>query len=348
MHHHPRSIRLGVASAVVALAVLGLSGCADKDPTTVTLVTHGSFSIPDDVVASFEKDTGLTLEFVTAGESGSLVNELILTQDRPLGDVVYGIDLASASRGGEAGLFADYASAQPAADDADAYALPGAEGLTAVDVSDVCVNVDHQWFADRNIPEPATLTDLSDPDYRGLLSVTNPATSATGLSFLLATVAAFGDDWGDYWADLRANEVRVVSSWSDAYYTDFSGPSSGGAYPLVLSYASSPPYEVGDDGVAPTGALLDTCFRHVEYAGVLEGADNSEGAEKVIDWLLSDDFQAALPESMYVYPVSTQVTVPDDWAQYAPLSDHPWILNPDTIADNVEEWMRQWTDIVLG
>jgi thiamine transport system substrate-binding protein len=347
MHHHPRSIRLGI-SAAVALTALGLSGCADDDPTTVTLVTHGSFAIPDDVVASFEEDTGLTLELVTAGESGSIVNELILTQDRPLGDVVYGIEIASAAQGSEAGLFAEYASTQPAADDAAAYALPGTEGLTAIDVSDVCINVDHRWFADQGIPEPEILTDLADPEYRGLLSVSNPATSATGTSFLLATVAAFGDDWGDYWADLRDNDVRVVSSWSDAYYTDFSGPSSGGAYPLVLSYASSPPYEVGDDGEAPTGALLDTCFRHVEYAGVLDGAANPTGAEKVVDWLLSDDFQAALPESMYVYPVSSRVALPEDWAQYAPLSDHPWILDPDVIADNVEEWVREWTDLVLG
>jgi len=337
------------ALASVLLAVLALAGCASEpDPTTVTVVTHGSFAIPDDVVASFERDTGLTIDFVAAGESGSLVNELILTQDRPLGDAVYGIDLASASQAVNAGLFTVYVSDQSAAKDAAEYAIPDSGSLTAIDYSDVCINVDHRWFDDRGIPEPVTLDDLASPTYRGLLSVTNPATSATGLSFLLATVSAYGDNWDDYWASLRANDVRVVASWSDAYYTDFSGPSSGGSYPLVLSYASSPPFEVGDDGVAPTGALLGTCFRSVEYAGVLKGATNPEGAGKVIDWMLSDEFQAALPDSMYVYPVSTRVEVPEAWVRYAPLSDQPWTLDPTTIAHDRDDLLREWAEIVIG
>lgn len=345
--HHPRSIPALAVPVLTLVAALALGGCSGVDnPTTVTVVVNDNFAPPDEIVESFERETGLTLEFVVAGESGSLVNELVLTRDHPLGDVAYGIDIASAGRGVEAGLFVDYTSDQPAAVDASSYALPGSEGLTAVDFSEVCINVDHQWFDDHDLAEPLTLSDLADPAYRGLLSVTNPATSDTGVSFLLATVAAFGDDWDDYWASLRANDLRVVSSWSDVYYTDFT--ISGGSYPLVLSYASSPPYEVGDDGVARTGALLDTCFRYVDYAGVLEGAENPEAGKKVIDWMLSDDFQASLPEHMYVFPVSSQVTIPEDWAQYAPLPDHPWTLDPDEINRGFETWLREWQEIVLG
>lgn len=346
--HHPRSIPAFAASACALLTALSLSGCADDDPTTVTVVTHEAFSVPDEVIESFEQETGLTLEFVAAGESGYLVNELILTRDHPLGDAVYGIDIVSAGTGVREGLFQDYRSSQPAAEDASAYAFAGSDGLTAIDVSDVCVNVDHRWFDDNQLPEPRSLADLADPAYAGLLSVPNPTLSSTGLSFFLATVSAFGDGWGDYWADLRANDAKISSGWSESYYTDFSGPTSEGSFPLVVSYASSPPYEVGDDGVAPTGALLDTCFRYVEYAGVLEGASNPDGAAQVIDWMLSDEFQASLPENMYVYPVSSQVTIPEDWTRYAPLPDEPWTLDPDEIAQELESWLREWEEIVLG
>ncbi len=148
--------------------------------------------------------------------------------------------------------------------------------------------------------------DLLKPEYKGLLSVTNPATSCPGLAFLLATIAAKGDGWQDYWTELAANDLRVTASWSDTYYTDFSAPNYGGDYPLVLSYASSPPFEV-IDGKPTTAALLDTCFRQVEYVGVLTGAKHPAAAQKVVDWMLSDDFQSALPENMYVYPVSSSV-----------------------------------------
>ena len=80
----------------------------------------------------------------------------------------------------------------------------------------------------------------------------------------------------------------MTSGWKDAYSVDFSGSSGKGARPLVVSYASSPPFEVTDGmTTAPTGALLDTCFRQVEYAGVLAGAKNPAAAQQVVDWLLS-------------------------------------------------------------
>lgn len=347
------------AAAALAAMSLALAGCSTGSPTDpaspsatlnteVTVVTHDSFAVPDDVLADFEATSGLTVTFVAPGDAGSLVNQLILTKDAPLGDVVYGVDNTFASRAGSEGVFAPYESQVPAAADALAYQAAGLEGLlTAIDFSDVCINIDHAWFADAGIAEPVTLDDLSDPAYSGLLSVPNPATSSPGLAFLMATIAAQGDDWPAYWEQLRENDVRVVAGWSDAYYSDFSGPSSGGDYPLVVSYASSPPFEVGDDGISTTSALLDTCFRQVEYAGVLEGAQNPEAAAQVIDWMLSDDFQASLPESMYVYPVSTLVSVPDYWAEHGPLSANPWSLAPSEIDANRDDWINQWTAVVI-
>ena len=341
-----------IATAVIATAsIAALAGCStgpaeSAAPTTVTVVTHDSFYLPDDVIAGFEADTGLTLEFVAPGDAGALVNQLVLTADNPLGDVVYGVDNTFASRAVEASVFAPSTSSVGAAADSASLALPGGEGvLTAVDYSDVCLNIDLGYFGD-GVPAPETFDDLLAPEYAGLVSVTNPTTSSPGMALLLATVAAYGDDWPEYWAGLRANDLRVTSSWSDTYFTDFSVPNYGGEYPIVLSYASSPPSEV-IDGEPTSAALLDTCFRQVEYAGVLEGAANPAGAEQVIDWLLSDDVQAALPSSMYVYPASTQVEVPAEWAEFAPLADDPWSIDPATIEANRDDYLREWTATVI-
>lgn len=349
----------GLAAAMAGVAALG--GCslgeASNDPAggadgtgggEVVLVTHDSFALPDELVAQFEAETGYQLTTRAPGDGGALVNQLILTKDSPIGDAVFGIDNSFASRAIAEGVLEPYAAegavAQYAADDED--------HLTAVDMGDVCINVDREWFAEAGVPEPATLADLADPAYRDLLVVTNPATSSPGLAFLLATVGAFGEDgWLDYWARLRDNGVKVASGWEDAYFVDFSGPSSEGDRPLALSYASSPPYEV-PDGVtdaadAPTAALLDTCFRQVEYAGVLAGASNPEGARAVVDWLLSPEVQAAIPENMYMYPV-TDVPLPDSWARFAPLSPDPFDVAPEAIADNRDRWITEWTDEVVG
>ncbi|MCL3861769.1 thiamine ABC transporter substrate binding subunit [Actinotalea sp. K2] len=362
----PVGRRRTALTLIAAAATVALAGCsaigqdspggtttdADGDgaaPGTVVLVTHDSFAISEDLLAAFQADTGLTVEQRAPGDGGALVNQLILTKDAPLGDVVYGIDNSFASRAIQEGVLDPYTS--PAAgDDVTRYAVDDEGHLTAIDVGDVCVNVDREWFAEAGIPEPVTLEDLADPVYADLLVVTNPATSSPGLAFVLATVAAFGEDgWADYWASLRDNGVKVASGWSDAYYVDFSGPSSEGDRPLVLSYASSPPYEAADDATeAPTAALLDTCFRQVEYAGVLAGAANPEGARQLIDWLLSPEVQADIPENMYVYPVDSSVALPESWTRFAPQPTEPFTVDPQQITENRDAWIQRWTDVVIG
>ncbi|TKR26731.1 thiamine ABC transporter substrate-binding protein [Cellulomonas hominis] len=362
-----RAPRRTTAAGLTALAgVLALTACsvtgsgsgsdaASDDGSgsaagTVTLVTHDSFHVSDGLLEQFEADTGLTVKQVAPGDGGALVNQLILTKDAPLGDVVYGIDNTFASRAIDEGVLEPYESRAPAAADAAQYAPDASHSLTAVDMGDVCLNVDHAWFAEKGLAEPTSLEDLTDPRYRDLTVVTNAATSSPGLAFLLATVGAFGEDgWQQYWTDLKANGLKVAEGWSDAYYTDFSGGGGGGPRPIALSYASSPPETIPEGGGEPTtGALLGTCFRQVEYAGVLAGAQNPEGAQELVDWLLSDAVQADIPGSMYMYPVSTAVDLPDDWAQWAPLSDAPYEVPLDDIAANRDAWVREWTDLVVG
>jgi thiamine transport system substrate-binding protein len=322
----------------------GGDGTASAGATALDVVTHDSFNLSEELLDRFEAETGYEIRQVAPGDGGALVNQLVLTKDAPLGDVVYGIDNSFAARAIEEGVLADYVS--PAAPDGGT--LGGA--LTAVDRGDVCVNVDHAWFAEAGLPEPQTLEDLADPRYADLLVVTNPATSSPGLSFLLATVGAFGEDgWADYWAALRDNGVKVVQGWSDAYYVDFSGSEGAGPRPLVVSYSSSPAAEGTDDAGAPrTGALLETCFRQTEYAGVLAGADNVEGAEAFVDFLLEADVQADIPAQMYMYPAVPETPLPPEWAELAPLAPEPHDVAPEVIAENREAWIEAWTQIVLG
>ncbi len=314
----------------------------------VTLITHDSFNVDKQVLADFEKSSGITVTLLAQGDAGAMTNKLVLTKDSPLGDAVYGIDNTFASRALDAGILQPYTSPATAGG-SDAFAS-GDDRLTAVDYGDVCVNVDHTWFTDHKMAEPATFEDLTKSEYKDLLVVESPATSSPGLAFLLGTVAHFGPDgWLNYWQELKDNGVKVTAGWEDAYSVDFSGSSGKGARPLVVSYASSPPYEVADGMTsAPTGALLDTCFRQVEYAGVLTGAKNPAAAQKVVDWLLSDQFQAQIPENMYVYPVDRTVKLPAAWEKYAPVAKDPATVPAADISANREAWVGSWSDLMEG
>ncbi|WP_019819262.1 thiamine ABC transporter substrate-binding protein [Saccharomonospora saliphila] len=351
--HHVGAPRVAAAllSAGVFASGCTLTGGEDEpagDLVTVTLVTHQSWAVPEEVVDAFEQRAGLRLDIRPEGDAGELTNTLVLSKDDPIADVAYGVDSTFASRALDAGVFEPYTS--PEADRGpQRYAIDPRQRLSAVDVGDVCVNIDTEWFAERDVPEPTSLADLTEPEYEDLFVVPSPATSSPGLAFLLATVAEYGDDgWRDYWSALADNGAQVVSGWTEAYTQEFSGSSGEGDRPIVLSYASSPAAEVGQDGTPRTRALLDTCYRQVEYAGVVAGTEHPEEAGRVVDFLLSHEFQATLARNMYVYPTRQGVDLPEGWSRVAPLPQDPLSLPADRVTDHRERWIGEWRAVLDG
>ncbi len=311
------SVATAAALSLSLLAACSLGGTDSGDAEAskqVVVATHESWNMSKQVLEQFTDETGYVVKVEPVGDAGALTNRLVLTKNSPLADVVFGIDNTFASRAYDEGILAEY---QPDADPGERFE-PASDAmgrqLTAVDYSDVCVNVDDAWFAEKGLESPKTFEDLTDEKYRGLFVTSAPTTSSPGLAFLLATVARFGEDgWKGYWERLTANDAKVTAGWSDAYQVDFTAGGGAGDRPIVLSYASSPPFTIPEGGDQPTtSALLDTCFRQVEYAAVIEGAENPEGAQAFIDFMVGDSFQEALPDNMYVFPVDSEVALPDD------------------------------------
>ncbi len=322
---------------------------------TVTLMTHDSFFLPDSAIESFEAANDVKVELLAAGDAGSMVNQAILTADRPLADVLFGIDNTFLSRALEADIFEPYESAALSAVPAELKLDPEFR-VTPMDVGDVCINLDRSAFGESGLPAPTSLEDLAKPALAGTLVVQNPATSSPGLAFLLATIAYFGDDpdtgWQAYWAALRDNDTSVAAGWEEAYNGEFSAGASQGERPIVVSYASSPAAAVlfGPDPtaeVSPTIALEAGCFRQIEFSGILRGSDQPELAGALIDHLLSPEVQAELPLAMFVYPARSDVALPEVFERHAATPVAPLSLDPEVIAAGREEWIREWTDIVL-
>jgi thiamine transport system substrate-binding protein len=343
------SWRAFCALAAVALLAAGCGG-GDESGDEVVLVTHDSFAVSKPVVRAFERDTGLRLRVLQAGDAGEALNRALLTAGDPQGDVFFGVDNNLLSRALAEGLFEAYESPE-LEHVGEQYRLDTEHRVTPVDHGEVCLNVDKGWFRSRRIAPPKTLAQLTQPRYRGLLVVENPATSTPGLAFMLATVAAFGDGWTGFWRRLRANDVLVVDGWEEAYTVRFSGSSGKGSRPIVVSYASSPPAEVIFAGKPlaepPTAVVEASCFRQVELAGVLRGAPNEQGARKLIDFMLSPAFQRDVATSMFVFPVRAGVALPPAFERWAVVPQRPLELPPEEIGANRDRWIDEWTDVVL-
>jgi thiamine transport system substrate-binding protein len=348
LHRRPpaRAVAGIVLAAVLAGCSLVGSGRSSAGGKDVVLVTHDAFVLPKPLVAQFDRESGYHLVVHASGDGGTLTNKLVLTQGDPTGDVAFGVDNTFASRALDAGVFAR--SDVPLPPGAAQYVIPGDDGrLAPVDNGNVCVNVDTGWFTDHHVAVPRSLDDLVKPAYRGLIAVPGATTSSTGLAFLLATIGRYGNGWTTWWQKLVANDATLTDGWTQAYETDFTQGGGHGKDPIVVSYDSSPAFTVPKGGsTSTTRALLDTCFRQIEYAGVLTGAANPDGAKKLVEFLLSPAVQRSLPDAMYVFPVRAGTPLPAAWARFAVQPTHPYAVSPAEIASHRDAWLREWSDIV--
>jgi thiamine transport system substrate-binding protein len=336
------------------IGLLGVAAVAAATPTagTVVLVTHDSFAIAKPVKAAFERETGLELRILQTGDAGAALNRALLTAGKPEGDALFGVDNNLLTRALNGDLLVPYRP--PALARVDARLdLDATHRLTPIDQSDVCLVYDRAWFAKHGVAPPASLEQLALPRYRGLTVVENPATSTPGLAFVLATIARLGPNtWRSYWQKLRANKVLVSDGWDDAYNARFSGSSSHkGTRPIVVSYSTDPAAEVYFAGKPlsepPVAVVRGSCFRQIEFAGVLRGAKNPAGARKLIDFLLSPRFQAGMPLTMFVLPVRTGVTLPPVYRRFPPEVARPLELPARTIGANRDRWIREWAATVI-
>ncbi len=322
------------------------------EPQTLTVMTHDSFAVSEAVVKAFEESNNAKLVFLPSGDAGAALNKAILTESAPLADVFFGVDNTFLSRALEADIYEAYNS--PAlAEIPSAFKLDDSNRALPVDYGDVCINYDKSYFAENELPVPQSLENLTKSEYSGLLVVENPATSSTGLAFLLATIAHYGDSFTDYWQALKDNGVVVVDGWETAYYTNFSASTGRGPQPMVVSYGTSPAAEVvfADPPIddAPTASILgpDTCFRQIEFVGILHGTQHRALAEKFVDFMLSEQFQEDVPLQMFVYPVNPNAALPEAFTKYAQSPEQVASLTPMMIAEKRDAWIQAWIDVVM-
>jgi thiamine transport system substrate-binding protein len=341
---------------VCFLAVFGallITACTPRGPRVLTVMTHDSFAVSEPVVSAFETEHQVTVRFLSSGDAGEALNKAILAAGNPLADVLYGVDNTFLSRALTENIFEPYHSPL-LAEIPDSFKLDPTDQALPVDYGDVCLNYDRAYFDEHNLQPPQRLEDLLEPEYRGLLVVENPASSSPGLAFLLATVGHFGPDgFLAYWEGLRQNDVLVVNDWGTAYDTEFSGSSGHGPRPIVVSYGSSPPFEVlyspTPPAEAPTAAVVSdgSCFRQIEFVGILRGTHNRDLAEAWVDFMLSTAFQEDMPLQMYVFPVNPNAHLDEIFTRYMSVPQHPVVVSPDDIAAHREAWIQAWTETVL-
>lgn len=341
-----------VFAVVLILMLASINAVLAQGTATLDVLVYDSYAVSEELVAKFEADNNVKLQFIEAGDGTELLNRAILTKDAPIADVILGINSVLVTRALEHDLLESYAA--PALDTiADRYKIDGSNRVLPFDHASVCLNYDTKYFADNNLAVPTKLEDLISPTYQGMLAIENPISSTPGLAFMLLTIDIFGEDgYLLYWQDLVENGAEIVPDWSTAYYTNFTAGGGDGHQPLVVSYETSPAaapfYAEEPMEEAPTAAVIadDTCFEMVEYIGILKGTEKLDLAQKFVDAVLSPEWQSDMPGQMFVYPVNGDAEIPEIFTTFAPLPANPVTIDPAIVAVNFETWLQKWSNAI--
>ncbi len=321
---------------VLALMILLFQSVASSAAPRLTVYTYSSFPVNliDTIKGHFLKTYQTKVEFRSFSDTGPLFNQLLQEKKAPQADLVIGLDNNYFTKAVERDLFQSY-KPKAAAKIRPELVFDTRYRMTPFDFGYVVFNYDRE----RLNKIPKTHRDLLDPYYKGKIIIENPLTSSPGQVFVLTTIALYGEKgYLDYWQQLKKNLLTITPGWDEAY-----GMYTAGEAPLVLSYGTSPVYHLLYDKTERYGALVldDAAYAQIEGMGIIKGSANLKGARHLVDYLLSPEFQSLIPESQFMYPVTTDAKLP---ASFRVAAQAKRILNlpPDQVAAKLDLWLADW------
>lgn len=317
---------------LVFLTLFVLLGCVSL---TLIVYSYDSFvPLADETFEAFSRETGITVELRTLGDSGALLSAVIATGEKFDGDVVIGIDDLLARRAFQANIFLPYepAGSQEIID--DALVFDPLFRLTPYDFGAIALIYDRQTLS-----EPVEkLEDLTNDAFKRSLLLQDPRTSSTGLAFLVWTYLLYGENFEEFWRSLMPSILTITLGWDDAF-----GKFEAGEAPIMVSYATDGAYSTHYYGQSLYGVLIPEGkgYVQIEGAGILRWSSAIEDAKKFMDFLLTPQFQKHIPLTQWMFPV-TGVELP-------PVFEHaarPSVILKAPAELDLEELLARWEEII--
>ncbi len=273
---------LGVAIVFLVLA----TGAAAQENT---MVLYGS---PDRdwvaaVAAKFEKETGIKTPWIRAS-SNEMYAKIEAEKANPQGDVWFGGTGDPHFAAAEAGLTEPYCS--PKMSELREFMRDPLGGCRVIGLYAGPLG----WAVNEGVlkklgkPIPSTWDDLTKPEYKGLIAISNPTTAGTAYTALVTLLLLKGEDRGwEYLAKLHKNIAQYTKSGSAAGQLAGQGEVAIGIVFLhdVVMFA--------EEGF-PVKAIAPADGTGYEIGGLslIKGAPHKENAKKFIDWALTPSTQA--------------------------------------------------------
>lgn len=291
------------------------------------------------ILKAFTEATGIQTRmlFMSAGPA---LARLEAERSNPVADVWMGAPSENHVLAKERGLTQAYISPNAAALDAKFRDPDGY--WTSFYMNPLAVAINTQWQGRTTVDTPTSWRDLLKPEFRGQIQLPTPQSSGTAYNMLASLALAWGEDEAIvYFKALHAN-VQTYTQSGTAPSQAVALGQAGVAIQFTPAFLK----------LADEGYPIEIVFPEegvgfeAPAVSIVAGAKNLEGAQKLVDWLISEEGQAALSRvRTYFFPVHPNVVAGEG---LPPVGDIPLIeYDPVWAGDNRERLVNRWIDEVL-
>jgi len=262
---------LRTTALAASFGLLGSFAHAD----TLTFYTAGPGGLADALAEAFQAETGITVN-VFQGTTGQVMARLEAEESNPQADVVVSASWGSALDMQERGLLMEYLSPNAAeVPDTLKHSHYTAQGISALAMV---------WNSQSGTPRPDEWADLTDPAYRDLVTMPDPAQSGSAFDLIAGLEASMGDAAWDLLAGLAANDMIVPGPNAAAL-----NPVLQGAKAVVfgavdyISYGQAASGETIEVIVPASGTVIAP-----RPMMILQSTSQPDAAKAFVDFVLSD------------------------------------------------------------
>ena len=305
----------------ILLTCLLVGGATTINAEEITIYGPSSMKwIEKEYGKVFQKETGDTIKFVSID---GIVGRLKLEKKRPKADVVVGLTELTTEMARRENLILPYVP-KNIDNIANVSFKMSSEYVTPMDYGILAIN-----YNKEKIPNPPkSLKELGAMTKQ--LMVENPKVSITGEEALQWSVALYGENWLDFWKELKPAIYSVEPGWSEAF-----AKFTAGEAPMMVGYATSNLFFTGEDSSKYDSFLLeDGNYIYQEGAALVNKKEVKDGAKKFMERVLSDEFQKIMSEENYMFPV-TNIEVSEGFKN-VPTTDKTVKLTKKQIEDLIE------------
>ncbi|MGE0525635.1 MAG: thiamine ABC transporter substrate-binding protein [Bdellovibrionales bacterium] len=264
------------------------------------VLTYSSFvgaSGPgSEIVSLFEKEHGVRVNVVTAGDAGLLLERMKIAQASVPFDVVIGLDQLMLPEATKRFRWRE-----------TFFATSGRQAVLAEFASPCFVAYDWSpltfiYRRDARHPGeiPARINDLTERKFKTQFALQDPHSSSPGFQFFAWVKALKGSETEAFLRAFRPNVNSVSPSWAFSY-----GLFNKNQTRFVWSYLTSLAYHWGANGARDYQVVV---FREghpvqVEYVGIPQDCRECELAQAFVEEMLHPRAQTLIMEKNFMFPV---------------------------------------------